>query len=293
MNPWQRPAGCVATAMAAATAGAIVAFALLAAAPAEAHEFWLAPTAFRAAVGDTVALSVFVGTGFRGELKPWAAPRARRFTLHGPRVIDLRPVTMNGDVTWARFVAPDAGGALIAYASDWADITLPAAEFDSYLALEGLDAPLAARRRIGAAAGPGRERYARCPKCWIAGDRPARASTVEGLPLELVPLSDPCASRTLAVRVLYRGQPLAGALVRGWNHPLGRGMAPVDAAARDSVGPSASTRTGADGIARLELARAGEWMLSCVHMVASEDPHEADWQSLWASLTFARTEPVK
>lgn len=274
-----------------------VAIALAAAgfAPARAlaHEFWLSPSSYRGGRSDTVSFGALVGTGFRGEEKPWAAPRALRFTLHGPRVLDLRPVTMNGDVTWARVVLPDDGGALVAYASNWSDITLPAAEFDAYLALEGLDVPLASRRSQGALAGPGRERYARCPKTWIAGTIPERAQQIEGLDLEIVALADPAAPKPLPVRVLYHGRPLPGALVRAWNRPLARALVPIAAASRDSVARAFAVRTGPDGVATLDLKRAGEWMLSCVHMVPSEDRREADWQSLWASLSFARAEPPK
>jgi uncharacterized GH25 family protein len=255
---------------------------------ARAHEFWLSPSRYEAAAGDTVALGVLVGTGFQGEEKPWAAPRAVRFTLRGERVLDLRGGAINGDLTWARVTMTDGGGALCAFQSNWADITLPASEFDEYLALEGLSGPLAARRALGERAGPGRERYARCPKSWIEGSSADRATHVEDLPLEIVPLEDPSGARSLRVRVLDHGRPLAGALVRAWNRPLAHGSTPVTAAARDSLGPAAEVRTGADGTATLDVSHPGEWLLACVHMVASEDRAEADWQSLWASLTFAK-----
>jgi uncharacterized GH25 family protein len=258
---------------------------------AHAHEFWLAPSRYQAGRGDTVAVAAYVGTGFRGERKPYATTRAVRFTLDGPRRLDLRPAAENGDLTFARFVAPDAGGAVIVYQSNFAEIELPAEEFDSYLALEGLEGPLAARRRLGPRAGPGRERYARCPKTWIAGSSPARVLRSLGLPLELVPLEDPGVASRLRVRVLYQGHPLAGALVRAWRQPLSGGPAlSNDAAARDSVGPSAQVRSDAHGIATLTLERPGEWLLSTVHMVPSTDRASADWESLWASLTFARLE---
>jgi Domain of unknown function (DUF4198) len=255
---------------------------------AEAHEFWLSPSRYEAAAGDTLMLSVLVGTGFRGEPRPWAGPRAVRFTWRDARVLDLRDSALNGDLAWARVPVRDGGGALCAFESNWADITLPAGEFDDYLALEGLSAPLAVRRAMGTAAGPGRERYARCPKTWIEGTRPERATHVEGLPLEIVALEDPSSASSLRVRVLDHGRPLAGALVRAWNRPLARGPVPMAPAQRDSIGPLAEVRTGPDGTATLDVSRSGEWLLACVHMVASEDRAEADWQSLWASYTFAK-----
>ena len=255
---------------------------------AAAHEFWISPSTYRAAAGDTVALRVAVGTGFRGEMKPWATPRAVRFRMQGARTVDLAPAAMNGDLVWARFVAADGGGALIAYQSNYVPIELPSAEFDAYLKLEGLDGPRAERSRRGAASGIGRERYARCPKCWIAGERADRACAPAGLPLEIVPLADPTTANPLRVRVLFRGRPLAGVRVRAWNRPLAGDAAPLDPTRRDSIGVSLETRTAADGTATLDLVKTGEWMLGAVHMVPSEVPAEADWQSLWASFTFAR-----
>jgi uncharacterized GH25 family protein len=109
-----------------------------------------------------------------------------------------------------------------------------------------------------------------------------------GLPLEIVPMADPARGTRLRVRVLYHGQPLAHALVRAWRQPLAGGAVPLAAAARDSVGPAAEARTDRRGVATLPLGRTGEWLVSTVHMVPSEDRAVADWQSLWSSLTFAR-----
>src|SRR5437867_2015055 len=86
---------------------------------ASAHEFWLAPSTYRAAAGDTVAIAAFVGTGFRGERKPYATPRAVRFTLHGTKTLDLRAAALNGDLTFVSFITADDGGALVAYQSSF------------------------------------------------------------------------------------------------------------------------------------------------------------------------------
>jgi len=263
----------------------------LGAAPAWAHEYWLAPLRYAAAQGDTIAIGAHVGTGFRGEPVPYAATRSLRFEIQSARRIDLSRAPLNGDLTWARLVAADPGGALIGYESNFAKIELDGPAFDAYLATEGLDGPRAERARRKER-GVGRERYARCPKTWIAGADTKRALEPLGLTLEVVPLEAPGESAKLPLRVLYRGHPLAGALVRAWRQPLGPSstpsLAPLDAAARDSVGPSSSARTASDGTVTLATPTPGEWLVSVVHMVRSSEPDIADWQSYWASLTFAR-----
>jgi uncharacterized GH25 family protein len=277
-------------------AGRIALLLTLTAVPtANAHEYWLAPSRYQAAKGEPVTLQAFVGTGFRGEPRPYATTRAVRFQLHGPRTADLARAAANGELSWGGFEMPDADGALVSYQSNFATIELPGAEFDDYLRLEGLTGPLAARQKLGSNAGPGRERYARCPKAWIAGPHngAARARKSVGLPIEIVPLGDPGSAFPLTVRVLWRGRPLAGALVRAWTTPLSAGAAPMDAASRDSVGPALQMRTDAHGEARLSLGATGEWLLGAVHMVPCADRREADWESWWASLTFARGLPSR
>jgi len=261
---------------------------LVTAAPAGAHEFWLSPSTYRPVAGDVVSVAMVVGTGFRGEVKPYATPRTVRFVLRGARESDMSGLSTNGDPVSARFRVASGEGQLLAYESNFASIELPASDFDAYLRLEGLDGARAARAKLGAAAGPGRERYARCPKAWIGTGAEARATQPVGMTMEIVPLADPTTAGTLPVRVLFRGRPLAGALVRAWNRPLVGGASPSDPAARDSLGPVVQMRTDARGEARLKAAGPGEWMVSAVHMEPSSDRAAADWQSWWASLTFGR-----
>jgi uncharacterized GH25 family protein/hydrogenase/urease accessory protein HupE len=247
-----------------------------------AHEFWLAPSTYAAAAGDTVSIRAFVGSGFRGEAKPFGARRVQRFELRAAATRDLSRLGSNGGLVYARFIAPDGGGALVAYQSDFASIELPGPRFEQYLAAEGLDGPRTARARAKAEDAPGRERYARCAKTWIAGKEPRRAEQVIGMPLEIVALADPAAADRLPLQVLYGGEPLAATLVRAWNT-----TATLAASERDSVPPACSSRTDAHGIVTLAIDHPGEWLVNAVHMVASGDP-DADWESYWASLTFER-----
>ena len=96
-----------------------------------------------------------------------------------------------------------------------------------------------------------------------------------GLALELVPESDPRrldAGGTFALRLLYRGKPLEGALVK--------------ALPKDGNERGLSARTDSQGRVRLALAEAGVWLISTVHMIDAPAGSGARWESLWSSLTF-------
>ncbi len=263
----------------------------LPAAPAGAHEFWLAPSAYVSAPGKAIEISAIAGTGFRGAPKPWSPAHCVRFLARAARMLDLTRVASPGDLAWARFAQSDAGGAMLAFESGFTPIELPAAQFNAYLESEGLDGSLAARRRAGGAA-PGRERYRRAAKVWLAGHAVERATSPVGLSLEIVPLSIPGSQAILRAQVLWKGHPLPGSLVKAWRAPLGSGGAVSDAATRDSTGVGWRGRTDPRGEVAVPVAQAGEWLLSVVHMEPCAERSEADWESTWASLTFERAATV-
>src|SRR5262245_65958501 len=86
-----------------------------AAGPAAAHEFWLSPSTYRPTAEDLVSVSMVVGTGFRGEVKPYATPRTIRFLLPGTRESDMSGLSTNGDPVSARFRVVSGDVQLLAY----------------------------------------------------------------------------------------------------------------------------------------------------------------------------------
>jgi hypothetical protein len=48
-----------------------------------------------------------------------------------------------------------------------------------------------------------------------------------------------------------------------------------------------AARTDAQGRVRLPLGGSGVWLVKAVHMIAAPAGSGADWESFWASLTFA------
>jgi len=252
-----------------------------------AHEYWLSFPRGVTQAREPVELGALAGTGFRGERKPFSPLLSVRLVARAARTLDLARAAGIGDFVWARFVPSDGGGAMFGYQSDFSPIELPGSQFDAYLALEGLDAPLSARRSSHVT-GPGRERYRRCAKAWLDGSDAARATEPLGFPLEVVPLERPGAASPLRLRVVLEGRPLADALVRVWHSPLGANGLPLDPTQRDSVGALWQGRSDARGEVAVPTSEAGEWLVSVVHMQACPDPALADWESTWASLFFSR-----
>jgi uncharacterized GH25 family protein len=106
-----------------------------------------------------------------------------------------------------------------------------------------------------------------------------RPSLPFGLPLEVVPLSDPMTlkkGRTLHVRVLFEGKPLAGAAV-------------TPDYVNDSAGHS--VKTDARGRASVKLRSAGLNVIRVSHKRQRIDRTEADEDGYAATLVFTLPQP--
>ena len=269
-----------------------------------AHDFWIEASSFRPAVGSAVELGLFVGPNFQGEPFPRVPNLISRFVLVSPptpgsaptpasavveREIPGRPGAVPAGVV--RIEAP--GLQIAAYRSLNYALTVEAAKFEEYLAEEGLEKISALRKKSGEAGKPGREVFSRCAKALLeaggnesggrtapprfppAGGPPAGGDRAVGLTLELVAEKNPYtlgANDELPVLLLLDGKPLAGALVHALLH--------------EDPSVKVAARTDRRGRARLRLARPGFWLVKAVDMSPAPKGVDADWQSLWASLTF-------
>ncbi|MEQ8435352.1 MAG: DUF4198 domain-containing protein [Oceanicaulis sp.] len=253
---------------------------LAAAAPAAAHDFWIAPDQYAAETGAPVEIDFFVGHGASADL--WDLRWRRVVSLETrlgdraqSRLGDLIPVTDGEPGATLRFDAD--GHYVVAFASHHAVSELPAERFEGYLEEEGLTLAARTRADAGTTGEPGREIYSRRAKTLIdVGDAQAGDPTMPvGHTLEIVPLSDPYAADfdgALAVRVLFRGAPLEGAQVSLDSQAIGRTLA--------------TERTGSDGVARFDVARQGGWMLNTVWSTPLISDGRADFETIFASLTF-------
>jgi uncharacterized GH25 family protein len=248
----------------------------LLAAPVFAHDFWIEPSTFRPAVGSTLGVGLVVGQRFRGDALPRNPAMIARFVL----------VTGAGETPIGGRAADEPAGSvridqsgldLIAYRSLESPVSLEAAKFEDYLKEEGLEAVTAARARSGDSQKPSRELFSRSAKSLVAagGSGTTGYDRVLGLTLELVPEKNPYDMKggdELPVRLLYEGKPLSGAL--------------VVALAYDDPEKKIAQRSDSNGRVTLRLPKEGVWLVKAVHMAPVAGNPNADWRSIWASLTF-------
>ncbi len=242
-----------------------------------AHDFWIEPAAFRVEPGAHVALRLKVGERLAGEPVARRPERIVRFVAVSPSG-EREVAGVTGADPAGVFVAEESGLHVIGYQSNPARLELEAARFERYQGEEGLERIVALRAERGEGGQPGRELYSRCAKSLVAvGDGSAgRTDAAIGCPVELVAETNPyalAAGGELSVRLLLRGEPLAGALV-------------VALPAADP-GLAQAARSGADGRVRFLLPLGGLWLVKAVHMERAPTGLGADWESWWASLTFA------
>jgi hypothetical protein len=180
------------------------------------------------------------------------------------------------------FALREAGAHLIVLQTDnHAQSHLPSLRFNDYLKAEGLTPALSQRIRLRQMDRDGSENYSRCAKSIVqvgsAGTGPqARVTRPVGLPLEIIPERSPYAepqTSTLPVRILYRGQPLAGALVK-----LTR--------LEDDEAPLETHLTDRAGRATFAMPSSGTWLLNVVWTRIQPSYAETDFETLFSSLSF-------
>jgi uncharacterized GH25 family protein len=248
---------------------------LLICATARAHDFWIEPSTFRPAPGVTFTASLLVGQDFGGDVVPRNAALIEKFVVRDAAGEHAVNGFENQDP--AGYVRLDtAGVAVIGYRSRPVPLALTAAKFEESLRLEGLDSIIALRKARGESQKPDKEIFSRCAKAIIVaggGAATGRAKEPLGFRLELVPESG-LGSGPLTVRLLYEGKPLANAL--------------IVALQRDDPALRVQARSDAAGRVTLPLAKGGVWLIKSVHIIPAPAASGAEWESLWASLTFER-----
>lgn len=250
---------------------------LLLAPAARAHDFWIEPSTFTPAPGEPVTLRLLVGERLAGEPLPRSDAMITSFVIVGPE--GTLPVRGRDGLDPAGIVTPAKPGLhVVGYRSRASNVELEPGKFASYLETEGLQRIASLRAARGETEAPAKERFSRCAKALLATGTGAAsgADAPLGLTLELVAEKSPASlapGDALPLRLTYDGQPIEGVL--------------VSALSRTDPSANVAARTDAAGRVALKLATDGPWLVKAVHMIALPPGDEAQWESFWASTTFA------
>lgn len=247
-----------------------------------AHDLFFRMTSFFVPVNASVRINVLNGT-FSTSENSVTRDRLRDLSVVSPsgRVrADTSLWSVTGD-TSAFYLRTAAAGTYVVGASLLPrEITLSAADFNTYLRDDGVPDVLEARRRAGEMEKGATERYSKHVKAIVqaGSERSGGFATVLGYPAELVPLDNPYSLRArsvLRVRALVDGKPVPNQFVVWGGRFRNEGRF-----------PQRTTRTDADGVARIRLENAGQYYVKFISMTRYNGAEKIDYESKWATLTF-------
>ncbi|MFZ1807554.1 MAG: DUF4198 domain-containing protein [Cyclobacteriaceae bacterium] len=244
----------------------------------QAHEFWMLPNKFKFDVGEKMILDFRVGEGFEGDHWDLNKHKVEKLSIHN-RVVETN-LTDKVDKAKGKnleYAFNTVGTHMITLQSDAAFIEQSSDEFDAYLIEDGLEYVRREREKLGEQNSVAKELYTRYSKLLVQVG--ARADDTyknpAGLKFEIIPLKNPYELKSgdyMDCKVVYRGNPVSGGLVKVWSHVGNRIFLQ-------------NIYTESDGMIRFPISSTGPWMVSSVKMVRSNSP-KAEWESMWSSLVF-------
>ncbi|HLE93879.1 MAG TPA: DUF4198 domain-containing protein, partial [Sulfuricaulis sp.] len=241
-----------------------------------AHDFWIEPESFRPAVGQKVPVHLYVGMDFKGDPAPYIPEWFERYVYVNDQ--GEKPVPgLPGDDPAGTVPISATGLTVIGYRSTKFTVTFDTAEeFEKYLIKEGLERNLALLNKSKPSKGKITENYSRSAKALLMnGAATTPADRVLGFRIELIAEKSPYTDKgPIPFRLRYENRPLAGALVVAFNK-----AAPLD---------KLKARTDREGRVTFDFKRRGTWLVTAVHMIPAPSGSDAQWESIWASLSFER-----
>jgi uncharacterized GH25 family protein len=249
-----------------------------------AHDLFLRAESYFLSPGGTARLHVLNGTFSKSE-NAVTKDRLRDLSIVNPSgtttPLDVAGWAETGDTSIVTARVGESGTYVIGASLRPREIALAAKDFNTYLATDGIPDVLAARRKSGELDRPARERYSKHVKALIqvGSTRTAGYGAELGYPAELVPLNNPYslkAGSILRVRADVEGSPVANQVIIAG----GRTQSGARIAQR-------TVRTNGEGVAGIRLGSRGLWYVKFIHMERSAADTTIDYESKWATLTFA------
>lgn len=248
-----------------------------------AHDMFLRPAQFFLAEHATLDLALLNGTFSKSE-NSIGRSRLLDVSVLGPAGrtrVDTSAWQATGDTSFFSVKTGAAGTYVFGVSTRPNIIALTAAEFNTYLKDDGIPDAVAARTRDGELARDARERYHKHVKAMVqVGEaRSDHYGTALGYPAEIIPLSNPyllTAGAVLRFRTLVDGNPAANQYILYGGRTTSGGRIEMR-----------NVRSGADGTGEIKVNSAGTWYIKFINMTRLTGDTAADYESKWATLTFA------
>lgn len=248
-----------------------------------AHDMFLKPERFFVAENAPLDLVLINGTFTKSE-NSIARNRLLDISVLGPAGrtrIDTSAWKADGDTSFFSTRAGGAGTYVLGVSTRSNIIPLTGKEFNEYLESDGIPDVLAARRRDGEMDRAVKERYHKHVKAMVqVGEaRSDHYATALGYPAEVIPVENPYtlkAGSTFRFKTMVDGKPAGNQYVQYGGRTPNGGRIEMKA-----------VRSNADGIGEIRISGPGTWYVKFIGMARLSGDAEADYESKWASLTFA------
>ena len=243
-----------------------------------AHDLWLLPD-IKPTVGNELIVLARQGMDFPNSTNALSTDKFSHRIVIGPdnKRTTAKPAGKRNASGLMQITGGKPGTYICAVRTRTKIITLKAPKFNHYLVADGLPHIYSMRAKEGTLDQDEVEQYSKSPKVLLQhGEGGGDPCQVVGLPLEIVPLTNPFklkVGNTLGVRVLFQGKPLTNAHL-GWAH------------ANEGNEPRGTVRTDKLGQALIPLAQSGLITIRLTHMTRPK-AKDYEWESFWTTLTFA------
>ena len=244
------------------------------------HDLYIRPAKSVTAPNEKIRVEYHSGDAFPLSQSTVVLERlkdAKRISAEGEAAFEA--IRNEAKMTVATATAPSKGHFWLISRTTPNFIQLDPTKFEEYLSHEGLGRISAWRKQNNESALPGREIYSKFVKSLlVAGAGDGSYTKPAGLTIEFVPLEDPYAAKpgaTVRFQLLFRGKPAAGHEVE------------LQWATGSRVDRSILGNTDANGIVNVPVKSGSFHKLHAIIMERREDRKAADWESYWATLTFA------
>ncbi|MCI0695728.1 DUF4198 domain-containing protein [candidate division KSB1 bacterium] len=269
----------------------IIAILCLCATVLSAHDMFLKLQSFFLKPRAQATIALYNGTFDKSE-NVISRDRMQDVSVAGPNSERVHPDTSQwhdaGNTSMLDLKTSDAGTYVVGVSTKPKVIALSAKDFNEYLQHDGVLDVYEARRKSNALEKDARELYSKHIKAVVqVGDKRSDGFKARlGYPIEIVPLQNPYTLKegeVLEVLVLSHGKPLANELV--YANFAGHHEHAKTSDGEERHEEAVTTRTDANGVAKIKLEEHGHWYIRLIRMVPSNQK-DVDYESNWATLTF-------